>query len=153
MDVQHSGITQKIGGSLGAVPWLLPSETASEILSWEGFWEETISWIWLDISLLRNSLYLYGMFLRSFLRRKHILDIVSQKQISCDLSTSSAVAKLRGPFGKFQLEAPRAYKCKQILGLCHSPPRMENQGGLWKKNLCEAKMYPANTWVLWLIVM
>ena len=99
MDVQHSGITQKIGGSLGAVPWLLPSETASEILSWEGFWEETISWIWLDISLLRNSLYLYGMFLRSFLRRKHILDIVSQKQISCDLSTSSAVAKWRGPLG------------------------------------------------------
>ena len=38
----------------------------------EGFWEETISWIWLDISLLRNSLYWYGMFLRSFLRRKHI---------------------------------------------------------------------------------
>ena len=31
MDVQHSGITQKIDGSLGAVQWLLPSETASEI--------------------------------------------------------------------------------------------------------------------------
>jgi len=25
-------------------------------------------------------------------------------------------------FGRFQLEASRAYKCKQILGLCHSPP-------------------------------
>ncbi len=36
------------------------------------FGEETISWIWLNISLLRNSLYLYGRFLRSFLRRKHI---------------------------------------------------------------------------------
>ena len=43
----------------------------------KGFGEETISWIWLDIFLLRNSLYLYGMFLRSFLRRKHILDIVN----------------------------------------------------------------------------
>ena len=72
MDVQHSRITQKFGGSLGAAPWLLLSETASEKLSWEGFWDKIISWIWLDISLLRNSLNLYGMFLRSFLRRKHI---------------------------------------------------------------------------------
>ena len=29
-------------------------------------------------------------------------------------------------FGRFQLEAPRAYNCKWILGLCHSPPRLEN---------------------------
>ena len=27
---------------------------------------------------------------------------------------------------RFQVEAHRAYKCKQILGLLHSPPRMEN---------------------------
>ena len=38
----------------------------------EGFWEETIHWIWLDISLLKTSLYLYGMILICFLRRKHI---------------------------------------------------------------------------------
>ena len=30
---------------------------------------------------------------QKFSEMKHILDIVSQKQISCDLSTSSAVAK------------------------------------------------------------
>ncbi len=45
MDVQYSEIIQEIGGSLGAVPSLLPSETASEISFWEGLWEETISWI------------------------------------------------------------------------------------------------------------
>jgi len=39
------------------------------------------------------------MFLRSFLRRKHILDIVSQKHISCDLCTSFACAKGRRPLG------------------------------------------------------
>ena len=28
------------------------------------------------------------------------------------------------------MEARRAYACKQILGLCHSPPRLENQSVL-----------------------
>ena len=28
------------------------------------------------------------------------------------------------------MEACRAYACKQILGLCHSPPRLENQSVL-----------------------
>ena len=28
---------------------------------------------------------------------------------------------------RFQVEAHVAYTCKQILGLCHSPPRMEYQ--------------------------
>ena len=27
---------------------------------------------------------------------------------------------MKRAFGKFQLEAPRAYKCKQILGLCQA---------------------------------
>ena len=33
---------------------------------------------------------------------------------------------LNEDFGRFQLEATRAYKCKWILGLCHLPPRLEN---------------------------
>ncbi len=37
MIAYHPGITQEIGGSLGAVPLLLPSETASRILSWRRF--------------------------------------------------------------------------------------------------------------------
>ena len=28
------------------------------------------------------------------------------------------------------MKAHRAYACKQILGLCHSPPRLENQSVL-----------------------
>ncbi len=35
---------------------------------------------------------------------------------------------------KFQVEAQRAYTCKQILGLGHSPPRMENQVKVEQKN-------------------
>ncbi len=98
MDVQHSGITQKIGGSLGAVPWLLPSETE--------YYPEKVS--------EKKPLVGYGWIfhywgtpytcmgcLSGFLRRKHILDIVSQKQISCDLSTSFAAAKWRGPLGSW----------------------------------------------------
>ncbi len=56
-------------------------------------------------------------------------------------------------FGRFQLEAPGAYKCKQILGLFCSSLQMENQCGLWKK-LCEVqKMNPAHRWVSWWIIM
>ena len=47
--------------------------------------------------------------------------------------------KVKRAFGKFQLEAPRAYKCKQILGLCHSPPRMEISVLAEKKTFCEVK--------------
>ena len=52
-------------------------------------------------SLLRNSCSVdrYGMFFSSFLRRKHLLDIISQKHISCDLCTSFACAKQRRPLG------------------------------------------------------
>ncbi len=38
------------------------------------------------------------------------------------------------------MEAHDAYACKLILGLCHSPPRLENQSGSWKiENLMEEK--------------
>ena len=38
------------------------------------------------------------------------------------------------------MEAPRAYKCKQILGLLHLPPRLEDYRGSRKsKNLGEEK--------------
>ena len=48
--------------------------------------------------------------------------------------------KVKRTFGKFQLEASRAYKCKQILGLCHSPPRMENYCTCGKKNFVRKKI-------------
>ena len=31
------------------------------------------------------------------------------------------------------MEACRAYACKQILGLCHSPPRLKNQSVILRK--------------------
>jgi hypothetical protein len=39
------------------------------------------------------------------------------------------LCKGRKTFGGFQLEAPRAYECKQILGLCHmSLPKIAAPG-------------------------
>ena len=90
---------------------------------------------------------------RRFLRRKLILGIFlywGTPPSVWDLVISSTSydflilpllvqSEVKKAFGRFQLEAPRAYKCKQILGLCYSPPRMENRFGLWKKNLCEVK--------------
>ena len=63
---------------------------------------------------------------QKFSEKKTYLDIVSQKQTSCGFVYFLCCCKMKKTFGKFQLEAPRAYKCKQILGLCHSPPQMEN---------------------------
>ncbi len=38
------------------------------------------------------------------------------------------------------MEAQVLYTCKQIFGLCHSPPRLENQSGSRKiENLLEEK--------------
>ncbi len=78
---------------MGAVPRVLPSETASEILSWRKF-------------LRRNhQLEIVGYFIaeelpiqvwdvsQKFSKKKTYLDIVSQKQLSCDVSTCFAGAK------------------------------------------------------------
>jgi hypothetical protein len=58
------------------------------------------------------------MFLRSFLRRNHLFGYYFSEKISYDLCTSFALCKVKRTIGRFQLEAPRAYECKQILGLC-----------------------------------
>ena len=36
------------------------------------------------------------------------------------MHTTFVQDKVQKTFGRFQLEAPRAYRCKQILGLCHN---------------------------------
>ena len=56
------------------------------------------------------------MFLIGFLRRKHLLDIVYEKLISYDFCTSFVFHKVKKTFGRFQVEALRAYQCKKILG-------------------------------------
>ena len=114
MDAQHPVISQEIGGSLIA-PWLLLSVTASRISFLRRFLRQNHQ---LDIPCWETPFDRYGMLLISFLRRKHLLEVVSQKHISCDLCTSFALCKAEKTFGRFQLEASRAYKCKQILGLC-----------------------------------
>ena len=79
--VWHPVIPEEIGGSLGAVPWLILSSTASRISSLISFLRKNYE---LDILCWETPIDRYGMFLRCFLRRKHLFDIVSQKQVSCD---------------------------------------------------------------------
>ncbi len=70
--------------------------TASRILSLRRF----LRWNpWVGYFFLTSSLHRYGIILRSFLRRKHLLDIVSQKQLSSGLCTPLLVAKQRRPLG------------------------------------------------------
>jgi hypothetical protein len=91
--------------------------------------EEIISWVFFT-----DKLHLTGMgcFSEVFWEENIFLDIVSWKQYivswkqyivswkqsSCDLCTSFAWCRVKRTIGRFQLEAPRAYQCKQILGLC-----------------------------------
>ena len=96
LDVQHPVISGEIGGRLAAVPWLLPSVTASRISVSRRFLRRTHQ---LGILCWETPVDRYVMFLSSFLRRKPLLDIVSQKLISCDLCTSFACAKWRRPLG------------------------------------------------------
>lgn len=52
------------------------------------------------------------------------------------------------------MEAQVLYTCKQIFGLCHSPPRLENQSGSWKienlleekKTICVESVSASKTW-------
>ena len=81
--------------------------------------------------LLRNSLDRYGMFGRSFLRRKHLLILILRNNISWFVYIL-CLHQSEEDLWEVLLKAPRAYKCKQILGLCHSPPQIEKQCGLWK---------------------
>ena len=72
--------------------------------------------------------------------RKCLLNIVSQKLISYDFCTSFVLHKVK-TFWRFQVETRRAYACKQILGLCHSLPWLENQSGSQKiENLLEVSV-------------
>jgi hypothetical protein len=66
-------------------------------------------------------MYGYGVFLRSFLRRNTILDIVYQKLISYDFCTSFVLHKVKKTLGRFQVEAPRAYQCKRFLAYVTCP--------------------------------
>ena len=122
-------LLEEIGGNWEQFhDWYFP-QLPAEYLPREVFWEETISWVF-----FAEKLPLTGMrcFSEVFWEEKHLLDIVSQKQISCECCTSFASCKVKKIYGRFQLEALRDYQCKQILGLCHSPPQMENQCGMWK---------------------
>ncbi len=65
--------------------------------------------------------------------RKCLLNIVSQKLISYDFLYFLCIAQSEEDLWRFQVEAHRAHACKQVLGLCHSPPRLENQSVFLRK--------------------
>ena len=132
LDVQHPVISGEIGGRLAAVPWLLPSVTASRISVSRRFLRRTHQ---LGILCWESPVDWYGMFLSSFLRRKTSFGYCFSETHILWFVYFLCLCKVKKTFGRFQLEAPRAYKCKQILGLCHSSPQMKNQCGMWKKPL------------------
>ncbi len=101
--------------------------TCCEVYFW---WENTCcdvkQFLWKDF--LKYEVFFWEKRFKSFLWLHFLWWEVSVLPLDPNLSNIWIKA-----FGKFQLEAPRAYKCKWILGLCHSPPQMKNQCGLWKK--------------------
>ncbi len=58
--------------------------------------------------------------MRSFLRKKTCFGYCFSETNILIFCTSFACCKVKKTLRRFQLEAPRAYKCKQILGLCHA---------------------------------
>ena len=60
----------------------------------------------------------YGMFLRSFLRRKASFGYCFSETNILWLCTSFVLHKVKKTFGRFQVKGHRAYQCKKILGLC-----------------------------------
>ena len=74
--------------------------------------EETISWVFFTEKLPLTGM---GCFSEVFCEENILLDF-----ISCDLCTFFAWCNAKKTIG--QLEAPRAYQCKQILSLGHLPP-------------------------------
>ena len=75
------------------------------------------------------------------------MDIVSQKQISCDFVYFLCLSKMKKTFGRFRLEAPRAYKCKQILGLCHLDRYLD------LVNFTTLKLYPILGSIVYLVIV
>ena len=92
MDVQHPWIIQEIGGSLGAVPLLLPSETASQIYIMRKFLRGNHRLDMFGYFSTEELLILVWDVSQKFSEKETFLDIVSQKQISNDLCTFFAVA-------------------------------------------------------------
>ena len=109
-----------IGGNLGAVAWLLPSlSLPSGTLYIEGFWEENFHWIFFSeghLEAYRASWASWWLFGYCFWETNILW-----------LCALPLIVKVKKTFLRFQMEAHVAYTCKQILGLCHSPPQMEYQ--------------------------
>jgi len=58
-----------------------------------------------------------------------------EKVISYDFWYFLCLYKRKKTFWRFHLGARTSYMCKEILGLCHSPPRIEDQVKVEQKNL------------------
>ena len=127
-DVQHPVISEEIGGSLGAVPWLALSVIASRISPSRRF----LRWN-LQLGIPCWELLLTGMGCLSVVFwEENLFWILFLRNTYIVICVLPLLVKQKKTLGRFQLEVPRAYKCKQILGLCHpisfmvSHPRMSS---------------------------
>ena len=64
--------------------------------------------------------------------RKCLLSIVSQKLISYDFLYFLCIAQSEEDLWRFQVEACRAYTCKQIIGLCQSGVAWRQRKSSWQ---------------------
>ena len=78
---------------------------------------------------------------QKFSEKKTYLDIVSQKQISCDLSTSFVVAKLRRPLGTSSWKLLELTSVSRFLAYVTRPHEwrisvLAEKNLLWGKKIC-----------------
>ncbi len=144
-------ITQEIGGSLGAVTWLLPSETASQIFILRKFLRRNH---WLDAFGYFSTEELHILVWDvspKFSEKKSFLDIVSQKQVSNDLFTSFAVAMWRRPLGSSSWKLLELTSVSRFLAYVTRPHKWRISV-LAEKKLCEKKnsFYTRVSW--WMIM-
>ena len=97
---------------------------------WEGFWEGTISWVFLAEKLPLTDM---GCFSVVFWEENIFWILFSQKHISCDLCTSFACAERRRPLGgsSWKLLELTSVSFPWPMSLTHTNGE-SNQRGLWK---------------------
>ena len=134
MHLQHTGDPSRDWLLVVAVAWLDLLLNCQQDLSHEKFSEkENIFWVF----LMRNAFDRYGWFSR----RKKSFEYCFLETNILWLCTSFVFHKMKKTFGRFQVEPQQAYACKQILGVCHSPPWMEYQVISEKKSSKREKHY------------
>jgi hypothetical protein len=135
MNAWHTVISEEIGGSLQAVPWLRLSLTASRISCLRMFLRRDHQ---LGIPCWETPIDRYGVFLRSFLRRKHHFGYCFSDTNILWFVYSFAWCKQRRPLGGSSWKLLELTSVSWFLSYVTRPLNGES---VWlvKKTSCEVK--------------